>query len=208
MEPGDVEAPNPAEALVDGDVGDLDRFAPLRCDAGDALAERQADLAHLAGIEPVGRGEGQAQAFAVRQIERADLDLERLGRPVDDRPHELVPVAGLGRELGDLVQERQLAQPPAGRSGGRFRGYFGGHGAIIAAASLFRQPDRTVCGERPLVHSGLRRRLCVVCDDDRAGIGLRGLPRASRRPQPRDCPGEPLLVDRTRLGLNREDCLA
>ena len=94
VKPGDVEAPDPAEAPVGGDVGDLDRLSPLGGDARDALAERQAHLAHLARIEAVRGREGQPQPLPVGQVERADLDVHRLGRAVDDRPHELVPVAG------------------------------------------------------------------------------------------------------------------
>ncbi len=78
----------------------------------DPLVERQADLADLVTVQPVRRGERQATRGVVEQVERADLDVERLRRPLHERQHELVPVARLRREPGELVQERELAERP------------------------------------------------------------------------------------------------
>ena len=82
--------------------------------AGDALAPGQADLADLRSVEPVRRRERQPAVLVIGEVERAHLDAHRGGRAVDDRAHELVPVARLGRELGDLVEERELAEPGLG----------------------------------------------------------------------------------------------
>ena len=72
---------------------------------GDALAERQAHAAHLRPVEAVGGRQRERLAVAVEEIEGADLHAHRHGRPVHDGAHELVPVAGVGRELGELVEE-------------------------------------------------------------------------------------------------------
>ena len=77
---------------------------------GDALAPGKADPADLRPVEAVRRGEGQPRPVAIGEVERADLDAHRGRRPVDDRAHELVPVAGERRELGDVVEERELVE--------------------------------------------------------------------------------------------------
>ena len=103
------------------DVLDRDRLAARRDAAGDALAPGQADLADLRPVEAVRRRQGQPRPLAVGEVERADLDAHRGRRPIDDRAHQLVPVAGQRRELGDLVEEGELAQatsPASRRSSG------------------------------------------------------------------------------------------
>ena len=50
--------------------------------------------------------------LVVGEVERADLDAHRGRRAVDDRAHQLVPVARQRRELGDVVEERELVEPP------------------------------------------------------------------------------------------------
>src|SRR6266478_5026407 len=90
----DVEAADPGEPRIDRHVVDRDRLAGRRNPPGDALPEPEADLADLASIEAVRRGERQPRACPVGEIEGAHLDPECLGRAVDDRAHELVPVAG------------------------------------------------------------------------------------------------------------------
>ena len=107
----DVEAADPREPVVDRDVLDRDRRVTGGDTSGDALPPVEADAAHLRAIEAVGRGQRQAHPLVVGEIERADLDTHRGGRPVDDRMHELVPVARERGQLGDLVEERQLAEP-------------------------------------------------------------------------------------------------
>ena len=95
------------------DVLDGDRLASRGDAAGDPLAEGEADPADLGPVEAVRGGQRQPRPVAVGEVERADLDAHRGRRPVDDRPHQLVPVAGQGRELGDLVEERELVEAPA-----------------------------------------------------------------------------------------------
>ncbi len=104
-----------------GHVRDRDRLAGRRDAARDALAPGQADRADLRAVEAVRGGQGQARPLVVGEVERADLDAHRRGRAVDDRAHQLVPVAGQRRELGDLVEERELAE--AALVGGRLRGH-------------------------------------------------------------------------------------
>ena len=77
---------------------------------GDALTPGKADPADLRPVEAVRRRERQPRAVAVGEVERADLDAHRDRRPVDDRAHELVPVAGERRQLRDLVEERELVE--------------------------------------------------------------------------------------------------
>jgi prolyl-tRNA synthetase len=107
----DVEAAHPREALVDGDVLDGDRGPGRGHASGDPLAPAEADLADLRPVEAVRRGQGEARLLVVGQVERADLDAHRHGRAVDDRSHQLVPVARQRRQLGDLVEERELVEP-------------------------------------------------------------------------------------------------
>ena len=80
----------------------------------DPLTEREADLADLRAIQSVRRRERQARTFSLGEVERTDLDAHRGGRAVDDRQHELVPVTGRGRKLGDLVDERELTETAIG----------------------------------------------------------------------------------------------
>ena len=63
---------------IDRHVVDRDRFASRRNPPGDALPETEADLADLAAIEAVRRGQRQPRAGPVGEIEGADLDPERL----------------------------------------------------------------------------------------------------------------------------------
>ena len=70
----------------------------------------EADLAHLLAVQPVGGGQRQAFTVTIQEVEGADLHTERNGRPVDEGAHELVPVAGLGGQLGELVQEGELVE--------------------------------------------------------------------------------------------------
>ena len=107
----DVEAADPREARVEGHVVDRDRLAAGRDPPGDPLAEREADLADLAPVEAVRGGQGQPGPLAVGEVERADLDVHRRGRAVDDRAHQLVPVARQRGQPGDLVEERELVEP-------------------------------------------------------------------------------------------------
>ncbi len=108
----DVEAADPREPLVDRDVLDRDRGAARSDASGDALAPAEADPADLRAVEAVGRGEGQPHPFVVGEVERADVDAHRGRRAVDDRAHQLVPVARERRELGDVVEEGELVEPP------------------------------------------------------------------------------------------------
>ena len=54
-------------------------------------------------------------AVAVDEVDRADLGVGRGSRPVDDRPHQLVPGPGRGRQPGDLLEEGQLREAPRRR---------------------------------------------------------------------------------------------
>ena len=126
VEVGDVEAADPAEPRIGGDVGRGHRRSLGRRPAGDALADGEAHAADLRRVEAVGRRQREPLARPVEQVERAHLDAHRDRRPVDQGPHQLVPVARLGRQLGELVEERELAEAigrppamrePAGRDG-------------------------------------------------------------------------------------------
>ena len=124
----DVEAADPGEARIDRDVLDRDRLARRGDTAGDPLADREADPPDLGPIEAVRRSQRQSRLLAIGEIERADLDIQGRRGPVDDRPHQLVPVARLGRELGDLVEEREFAEAAFGPHDVRR------HGGIIGQA--------------------------------------------------------------------------
>ena len=113
------------------DVDDRDRLARGGDPAGDAHPPAEADLADLGPVEAVRRGQRQARLLVVGQVERADLDAHRHGRAVDDRAHQLVPVARQRRQLGDLVQERELVEPAVGRRRS-IGGSIGHHRPIIA----------------------------------------------------------------------------
>ena len=138
--------------------------------ARDALAERQADPAHLVPVQAVRRRQGQAARRVVQQVERADLDVERLRRTLDERPHQLVPVPRLRREAGELVEKGELAEGPR-----RCAVDDGGHG-------------RSGCGGgrhecRPAGHPGdCGARLQIV---RRRAMSRRSVPRAPR------CRGDP-----------------
>ena len=114
VEAGDVEAPDPAEALVAGHVARHHRGPGLGRATGDALANREADQAHLLAVEAVGGGKRERPSVAVQQVERADLHRHGGRRAVDDGAHQLVPVPGVRRELRELVQERQPVNETAG----------------------------------------------------------------------------------------------
>ena len=103
-----------ANLRIDRDVLDRDRLARRGDAAGDPLADSEADATDLAPVETVRCRECQSGGITIGEIERADLDVERGRRAVDDRPHQLVPVARLRREPGDLVEEGQLAQAARG----------------------------------------------------------------------------------------------
>ena len=100
-------------------------------------------------IEAVRGRERQPRLLAIGEVERADLDLERGRRPVDDRPHELVPVARLRRELGDLVEEGELAKAAFGPRDVRR------HAAIIGQAAP-RLTDRAANGHKGCADSSQR----------------------------------------------------
>ena len=63
----------------------------------------------------VARSHDKAVVFAdldpfalLEQVQRCHVGAHRVGGPVDDDPEHLVPVAGGRRQLGDLVEEREL----------------------------------------------------------------------------------------------------
>ena len=122
-----VEPADPREAAVGGDVAHGDRQAGRGRATGDPLADRQAHPADLAAVQAVRCGERQPIRVPVGQVERADLDAHRRRRPVDDRAHQLVPVACLRREPRDLVEECQLVEtaPGGGTWPRRLRDGFG-----------------------------------------------------------------------------------
>ncbi len=140
----DVEAADPGEPVVERHVLDGDRLAAGGDPPGDALAPGEADPAHLRGVEAVGRSQRETRVLVVGEVERAHLDAHRDGRPVHDRVHELVPVAGLGREPGDVVEERQLAQASLGRC------CVLGHAASGWSTATRRPVRRTDTGRRSL----------------------------------------------------------
>ena len=178
-EPGQVEAAEVLEARVEPDVGDLDRPAGCGGSPGDPFAQREADLPDVLLVQAVRRRQREAVGAMVQEVERADLHVERLARPVDDRLHQLVPVAGLRRQLGELVQERELAERAQGVGLGRevsglgretFDAVLGGerrdrrsdawrsgrsdlawlgHGVIVARTSARAFPERVRARIRP-----------------------------------------------------------
>ena len=107
-EPALVDAPDPQEAGVGGDVGDDHRLAHRGDPAGDPLAERHDRAPDLEPVEAVRRGEGQAAPVAVEQVQRRDAGVERVARPVDDGLEQLLPGLGGRREAEQAVQEPQL----------------------------------------------------------------------------------------------------
>ena len=89
----------------------------------------------LFAIEPVRRGEGQAGAIAIEQVDRADLrDSAAVARSMIG-PHELVPGPGRRRQPGDLLEEGELARRRASRSVER-----SGIAPIVAAGSARVNP--------------------------------------------------------------------
>ena len=110
-EPALVDAADPQEARVGLDVGDDQRAVAGGDVAGDALAERHPRPADLEAVEAVGRGQRQVRSIAVEQVERGDIGMERVARPVDDRLQQLVPRPRRRRQAGDVVQEAQLVRP-------------------------------------------------------------------------------------------------
>ena len=93
----------------------------------------------------------------VGQVERADLDAHRHGRPVDDRAHQLVPVARQRRQLGDLVEERELVEPAVGRRD---------RSVVDRPSSADHRASRRGCDARPVSR-------------ERAGISSRRATRSS-----------------------------
>ncbi len=115
----------PASASTSNPRTQLNRSSLVTSSIGDGLtagrdpprhafAPRQAHLADLGAVQAVGGLERQAPAVAVGEVERADLDAHRGGRALDDGPHQLVPVTRQRRDLGDVVEEGELAQSIAG----------------------------------------------------------------------------------------------
>ena len=148
-EPALVDAADPQEARVGLDVGDDQRTLGRRDVAGDALAERHARPADLEAVEAVRRGERQVRSVPVEQVERGDIGMERIARPVDDGLQQLVPGPRGRREPRDLVEEAQLGQLVAGRapSGlaiGRSRA------RSVGGASSSPYKGRKGCGRRRL----------------------------------------------------------
>ena len=152
-----VEPADPREAAVGGDVAHGDRQAGRGRATGDPLADRQAHPADLAAVQAVRCGERQPIRVPVGQVERADLDAHGRRRPVDDRAHQLVPVACLRGEPRDLVEERQLVEtaPGGGTWPRRLRDGFGrGHRPIMAHRARVRgaacaRPSRGAGRRRP-----------------------------------------------------------
>ena len=83
----------------------------------------------------------------VGEVERADLDAHRGRRPVDDRAHQLVPVARQRRQLGDVVEEREFVEPAIHAA--TIRGWFVAQGlAGREGRYLIAQGDQVVVGRR------------------------------------------------------------
>ena len=110
-EPALVDAADPQEARIGLDVGDDQRSPVRRHASGDALAERDPRPADLEPIEPIRDGQGQVRSVAVEQVERGNIGVEHIARPVHHRLEELVPGPGRRGELRDLVEEAELGEP-------------------------------------------------------------------------------------------------
>ena len=107
-EPPLVQAADPQEARVLGDVVDDDRLAARGRAPGDPLAERHDRAADVVAVQAVGRGRRQRQPVAVHEVQRRDLGPERDPRAVHDGLEELLPGLGGGREAEQLVEEPEL----------------------------------------------------------------------------------------------------
>ena len=105
-----VEAADPQEARVGLDVRDHQRLAMRGDPARDPLPERDARPADLEPVEAVGRGQRQVRSVTVEQVQRGDIGMEGVARPVDDRLEQLVPGARGRRQAGDIVDESQLIE--------------------------------------------------------------------------------------------------
>ena len=105
-----VEAADPQEARIGLDVGDHQRLAMGRHGAGHAFAERDPRPADLEAVEAVGRGQRQVRSVPVEQVERGDIGMEGVARPVDDRLEQLVPGARGRGQARDIVDELQLIE--------------------------------------------------------------------------------------------------
>ena len=109
---------------------DHQRLAMGRDVAGHALAERDPRPADLEPVEAVRRGQRQVRSVPVEQVERGDIGMEGVARPVDDRLEQLVPGARGGRQAGDIVDEAQLIE-------------LVGRGQVVPAPS--RPPGAVAC---------------------------------------------------------------
>ncbi len=114
-----VEAGHPFEARVHTNVRRCDRPADQGSATGQALAHGQRDRADLIAVQAVRGGQPQLRRVTLHQVHGADLDVQSVGGAVDDRSHQFVPVAGRGQQLGELMQERELAQLTLGVRRGR-----------------------------------------------------------------------------------------
>ena len=145
--------------------------------------------------------------LVVGEVERADLDAHRDGRPVDDRAHELVPVARQRRELGDLVEERELVDGEARRPG-----VPGARSASRGRCVSLPSPDHarcqtaagsgsvTVVGRSAEQRIGPRPGRAVVLADRAVAGGLH----AQRQPEDLDEPDGGGVVERVALVVGRE----
>ena len=154
-EPALVDAADPQEARVGLDIGDDQRLLMGRDAAGHALAERHAGPADLEPVEPVRGGERQVRSVPVEQVQRGDIGVERVPRPVDDRLEELVPGARRRGEPGDLVDEAELLE------------LVGGTGAAVLGLVPEIVPSCDVTGP-PRPGGGYRS----VADGRRGAIGI------------------------------------
>jgi hypothetical protein len=95
-----VDSRDPLETGFQPDIGHAERPALRANQARHPLAEPEPDPAHTFLRQPVGRGQHQLAGVRVPEVERADGRARRLPRLVDDRPQNLLVVAG-GRGAGE-----------------------------------------------------------------------------------------------------------
>src|SRR4029079_7698894 len=109
-EPPLVDAADPQEAGIVLDVRDDEGELGLCDRARYALAERHARPTDLEPVEAVGRCERQVRSITVEEVERGDIGMEGVTRPIDDRLQQLAPGRGGRRQPGHIVDEAKLIE--------------------------------------------------------------------------------------------------
>ena len=144
-EPLLVDAADPQEPRVLGDLDDDQRLTRGGDPPGNALAVRHPRPPDLVPVETVRRRERQVRSVPIEEVERGDVRVERVPGAVDNRLEQLVPRSRGRREAGDLVEELELLELGRAAFGRGFRDRVGrGHGIHDTSLGTERRPKR--CG--------------------------------------------------------------